>query len=276
MLALKFFFALGTSCLFSATPFISSAQSGQAGLFSENYYKTSATAAHGTVRRQQYACSHPTYPVGTHIKIVNDVNNQMVIAKVVVTRPATNKKGLIDITPKIAEALSIVKTAKVTCINADDAPIGPVSVLQPDNERIVMNKVTNITEAIANDTLNASIIMSPDVVPKAVVVPSAPVKIYKMEVEQFTAMTGYAVQVGALSQYDKAMQLLQDLRKKHTITNILITNPCAATDNLFKVFVGPYDDIATAKAMVKILKSYHQVPFLIDLTTLRIIKISDR
>lgn len=276
MISLKSFVAVGASCLFFATPFLLIAQTGQAGLFNESYYKTTANAEHGAVRRQQYACSHPSFAVGTHIKIVNTANKKTVIAKVVETRPATNKKGLIDITPKIAEALAISKIAKVTCSDAADEPVGPPSVLQSDKELIVMNKVTNITEAIANDTLNANIVMPADYPSNDADPTVRPVKIYKMEVEHLTNMTGYAIQVGAMSQYDKAMSLLQDLRQNHGIANTLITNPCDATDNLFKVFVGPYEEVATAKAMAKVLKSYQLNPFLIDLTTLRIIKITDK
>ena len=276
MVSLKSFFAFGASYLFFTIPTFLFAQTGQAGLFSESYYKTSANARHSTVRRQQYACSHPTFAVGTHIKIINIANQKTIIAKVVATRPATNKKGLIDITPKIAEALAITKTAKVTCTDAADEPLGPTTALQADNELIVMNKVMNITEAIANDTLSNAITMPADDAPTDSEPPVRPVKIYKIEVEHFTNMTGYAVQVGAMSQYDKAMTLLQDLRQKHSITNILMTNPCDATDNLFKVFIGPYDDIFIAKSMVKVLKKYELEPFLIDLTTLRIIKVTDK
>ena len=79
---------------------------------------------------------------------------------------------------------------------------------------------------------------------------------------------GYGVQVAAMTRYDLALDMVNQLQTQNKINDVLITNASAATNDLYKVYIGPFNDLKAAKAYRAQCLLYKVDCFVVDLFTL--------
>jgi cell division septation protein DedD len=80
--------------------------------------------------------------------------------------------------------------------------------------------------------------------------------------------SGFAIQMGAMDTYEKAIELVTKLNNQDKIDNVLITSKTDATTNYYKVLVGPFADAAIAKQYREACKKNNVDCFVVDLVTM--------
>jgi rare lipoprotein A len=80
--------------------------------------------------------------------------------------------------------------------------------------------------------------------------------------------SGFAIQMGAMDTYEKAIELVTKLNNQDKIDNVLITSKTDATTHLYKILVGPFPDAAIAKQYREACKKNNVDCFVVDLVTM--------
>ncbi len=82
---------------------------------------------------------------------------------------------------------------------------------------------------------------------------------------------GFGVQFGAMNDYEKAMDIVQNLRESG-IAKVSISNKTGQSSNLYKVIVGPLDDEKTAFEYLDICRAKKFDCYVVNLENMELVK----
>lgn len=122
-------------------------------------------------------------------------------------------------------------------------------------------ETTNTTEAIETPKTRLKANEDPDFRVKAV-----------QHSEKTITPNGFGVQMGAMDTHEKAIELVSKLNNQDKISDVLMTTKSAATDNLYKIMVGPFEDITIARQYREACKKNNIDCFIVDLTTMQMMQ----
>jgi rare lipoprotein A (peptidoglycan hydrolase) len=80
--------------------------------------------------------------------------------------------------------------------------------------------------------------------------------------------TGFAVQMGAMNTHEKAIELVSKLNNQDKINNVMMTSKSDSTGDMYKILVGPFDDVAVAKQYRDACRKNGITCFVVDVKTM--------
>jgi rare lipoprotein A len=158
--------------------------------------------------------------------------------------------------------------AKTLTTNRSANPLEAEKITAQPAEKITAQPVQKITAQAAAKPLNepAQKMAAPLRI-KANEDPSFQLKTVHHSEANVTP-SGFAIQMGAMDTYEKAIELVTKLNNQDKIDNVLITSKTDATTNYYKVLVGPFADASIAKQYREACKQNNVDCFVVDLVTM--------
>lgn len=203
------------------------------------------------VNPYEFAAAHPTLPIPSYVKITNLINGRTMVVRINDRGPYVQGKQ-IQVTPAVSDSLRLMPTTplKIEGIVVDQN--GHMSGIGTHGAQIE-KKTTALPERPNFNTQSTTATPTSPAVNQPVVVPTpAPAPAPKPVSMPNTIAQGFYVQVGALSNENKAQFWLNDLSSLFNTQGVI-----NKIDGLYKVQLGPYsskDQAETIKNKLKQVK----------------------
>lgn len=258
---------------------LSAIEYGIASYYSD-HFQNKLTASGELYDMNKYTAAHKSYPFGTIIRVTRLDNNRSVRVRINDRGPYTDGR-IIDLSKMAAKKLNMVEDGsvkvRIDVIEKSNAKkdISP-TLVRPVTENTIPN-----TAAIIRPTQNT--IAAPTT--KEVYVIDPPKKgksdkivtggnyntfdLYKIQLLR-PKKKGYGVQVASLKEYSNVFKQIAELQEKW-FNNILVSVEQGDSGNpIYKVILGPFPDISTAKSYKASLKKTKKINgFIVDLSSLK-------
>ncbi len=278
---------------------------GVASFYSDEFHGRK-TASGEVYNKNKFTAAHKSLPFGTTIRVTRIDNKQSVKVRINDRGPYI-KGRIVDLSRVAAERLGILKDGNANVkievlgknVATDDATTAaPPKKTAPTVEK---EKPTQTTKEYDNKSvgLPPKVVKSVDDVvvkpkekkaapaPKKEVKAPAPKNIasempatrvrgrdyrdydlYKVQILR-PERQGYGVQVASLTNYENVMKQVAQLQEKW-FNNVLVSVEPGKGKPIYKILLGPFPDMATAKSYKSQLKRKKKITgFIVDLSTLK-------
>ncbi len=242
--------------LFTIQAAFAQAEYGMASIYSDQY-QGSKTASGETYDMSLLTAAHKTLPFGTVVRVTRLDNRESVAVRINDRGPFV-KGRIIDLSKNAAKRINLTDIGtvkvKVEVIRSDEEP---ATIAEPTKE---IPKPVNTKPVVKPAPKNTGKVVKPKPAPST----SVPTVIntnnddpqyglFKIQVLQIKE-EGYGVQIGRYTEYDNVLRQIGMLQN-NWFKNILIHIEPAPDDvTVYKVILGPIQDLQSAQAYKKSLK----------------------
>lgn len=268
-----------------------------------NEFDGGATASGEAYDKNKLTAAHKTLPMGTKVRVTRLDNKKSVVVRINDRGPYL-KGRIIDLSGRAATALDMIiageaevklevlgkggtTKAKPTVVAKPVIPKATIPVKKPEvtvvvkpnapkskpKPAITISEPVVITPKGKAKTQPAKAVTVADTAPEFELVTGKDYNEYDLYKVQLTRpeKKGYGVQVGVFSDYDNTMQKVADLQGQW-FKNILVSIEKGATGKMYKIILGPFDDMSSASAYKKAVKKKKINGFVVSLEEIKAAK----
>jgi len=254
--------------------------------FYSDHFQNKLTASGELYDMNKYTAAHKSYPFGTIVRVTRLDNNRSVRVRINDRGPYTEGR-IIDLSKMAAKKLGMVEDGsvkvRIDVIEKSNAkkdisetlirPSDTNSSTTPDPAVFVRPTTTVITTTSPAPTKNELYKVDPPKKGKKDKIVTggnySTFDLYKIQLLR-PKKEGYGVQVASLREYSNVFKQIAELQEKW-FNNILVSVEQSESGNpIYKVILGPFPDVATAKSYKASLKKAKKINgFIVDLSSLK-------